>query len=786
MNSAKQTSKDPNLSTNLIKLGLSPSTAKLISEKWKAESKEEPSRCWKKMVDDIFSNPNFPKLPFQVHKLLYNTVYPDWNKMPQPAWFPREEDIEQSNLGKVIKEKHLAHYKSLHRWSVSHYQEFWHRMVLELNIQFDHPYSSIVEFKHPKQDERSNKVKHLRFECPNWFVDAKMNIVNSCFKGDSDFRKNSIAIISQNEHGVVNQTTYDELDQLSSLIASGLGKKFKKGDKIAIIMPMTKNAIAIYLAIIKFGGIVVSIAESFSVKEIAVRLKLTNTKAVFAEFKFSRDEKVYFLYEKIVEANAPQSIILGKDEFPTEKNDSDLHLRKQDVTFETFLSECADSLESMEDDLKYKVLEGTEGDNIDSHKNIRYAARSCNPNDHINILFSSGTTGEPKLIPWTHTTPIKCAADAYWHHNLQPGDIFCWPTSLGWMMGPWSIFACFINKVTLAIFEGTTNIRSFGQFIETTGVTHLGVIPTIVNRWRRTGCMEGLDWSKIKLFTSTGECSNIDDMLYLMYLGQYRPVIEYCGGTEIGGAYITGTVIEPCAPAAFTIAAMGIDFVIFDEEGKLSNNGEVGIIGPSVGLSTELLNEDHHDVYYNDMPKLYSNIEHSEHHSQQNSEHQNVEADSRNRYEYKLQKNDYLQNRKLSNEITQEGILLRRHGDHIIHYSNGFYRLLGRTDDTMNLSGIKVGSAEIERVINMHPCVHESAAIGVSELEGGPNQLIIYCELPNDVNLETLHVELQNLIKEHLNPLFKIHKILKIDSLPRTASNKIIRKALRDHFSSQS
>src|SRR3990167_8623735 len=194
---------------------------------------------------------------------------------------------------------------------------------------------------------------------------------------------------------------------------------------------------------------------------------------------------------------------------------------------------------------------------------------------YCNILFSSGTTGDPKAIPWSHTTAIKAASDAYLHHNIQPEDVLAWPTNLGWMMGPWLIFAALINNATLALYPDAPHRRAFGQFIQDAKVTMLGVVPTLVANWRETHCMEGLDWNAIKLFSSTGECSNQDDMRYLMSLANNKPIIEYCGGTEIGGSYITSTVIEKNYPSLFTTPAMGIDFILLDDSGHPTDNGEV-------------------------------------------------------------------------------------------------------------------------------------------------------------------------------------------------------------------
>ena len=269
----------------------------------------------------------------------------------------------------------------------------------------------------------------------------------------------------------------------------------------------------------------------------------------------------------------------------------------------------------------------------------------------------------------------------------------------------------------------------------------LGLVPSIVSAWRNSGCMEDLDWSSIKVFSSSGECSNIEDMFYLSWLAGHRPIIEYCGGTEIGGAYITGSVIQPSVPAACSTPTLGLDFLIIDEAGKPIDNGEVALIPPSIGLSNELINKNHHEIYYTNMPK------------------------------------------------SPAGQTLRRHGDQIQRLDSNYHRILGRIDDTMNLGGIKVSSAEIERTVNNVPGVSETAAIATTPMGGGPSQLVIYAvtfyatKYTTDPNeLDQLKTRMQKEIREHLNPLFKIHDLVVVDSLPRTASNKVMRRVLRDKY----
>ena len=127
---------------------------------------------------------------------------------------------------------------------------------------------------------------------------------------------------------------------------------------------------------------------------------------------------------------------------------------------------------------------------------------------------------------------------------------------------------------------------------------------------------------------------------------------------------------------------------------------------------------------------------------------------------------------------------LRRHGDQVERLGGGYYRIHGRVDDTMNLSGVKVSSAEIEQTLNSVSGIRETAAIAVSPPEGGPSQLVIYAVPSPGTHLaeKALKVSLQAAIKQHLNPLFKIYDVVIVDMLPRTASNKVMRRVLRERY----
>ncbi|HWH71851.1 MAG TPA: AMP-binding protein, partial [Candidatus Sulfotelmatobacter sp.] len=449
-----------------------------------------------------------------------------------PGWVPSPEFIRSTNLAWLMQRVGVGSYEALHAWSVRQREEFWALAIDRLGLRFQQPFSRVMDLTQG-------------VEAPRWLAGARLNISESCFAAPAE----SAAILYQAEGGALARMSVGELQALTERVATNIKRRgFLPGEALAILMPMTAESVAIYLGIIQAGCVVVGIADSFRPKEIALRLRLAQAVGVFTQDVLVRGGKVLPLYANVVEAAGPPAIVL-----PARERLS-LPLRPQDCGWADFLV-----------------------------ASDRAQAVPREPADPLNILFSSGTTGEPKAIPWTQTTPIKCAADAHFHQDIHPGDVLVWPTNLGWMMGPWLIFASLLNRATMGLYYGAPTGPEFGRFVQQTGTTMLGLVPSLVRTWRNTGCLQGLDWSAIKVFSSTGECSHAEDMRWLMARAGGRPVIEYCGGTEIGGAYITGTVTRPCVPGTFNTPALGLDCVILDEQGLPADKGELFLVPPSMG-----------------------------------------------------------------------------------------------------------------------------------------------------------------------------------------------------------
>ncbi len=617
-------------------------------------------------------------------RTIWQHCFENWSTAkqgPPPMWLPNAVTIDSSNAGRWLKEKGFSDWPSWHRWSVEHRGNFWKEVLQRLKIDFAQEPETVMDL--------SAGLEH-----PQWLVGAKYNIAMSCFVGDP----NRTAIISGRPGTALRLTTQAQLlDQVRKIGGALRNQGFEPGDRIGVVLPMTADSVAIYLGIIWAGCAVVSIADSFAEPEIASRLRIANARAVFTYDTQTRSGKRLPLYTRVRQATELPIVVVPELDFLSES------LRTQDISWEQF----CDSSAAIE-------------------------AHVSGPDTIINILFSSGTTGDPKAIPWTQTTPLKCAIDGYLHQDIHPDHICCWPTNLGWMMGPFLIFASLINRATIALFEDAPVGAAFGRFVQEARVNMLGVIPTIVKSWRSSHCMEGLDWTAIHCFSSTGESSQPDDMFYLSSLAGMRPVIEYCGGTEIGGGYITSTVLQANVPSAFSTAAAGIEFVLLDDNGLPCNLGELFLVPPSIGLSQSLLNRDHHETYFAEVPKV-SGFD-----------------------------------------------CLRRHGDFMQQLANGYWVAGGRVDDTMNLGGIKISSAEIERALNEIDGVRETAAIGWSQ--GGPDELVVFAVCLCPWEPSALQSAMNQQLKSNLNPLFRVSHIRIVESLPRTASNKVMRRELRKTF----
>ncbi len=259
-----------------------------------------------------------------------------------PFWKPDPDTVAKANVTSFATDLGLGSYDDLHRWSVENRPDFWEQVIDRLGIQFDTPPDALVA--EPVDSQR-----------PIWFPGARLNIVETCFRADPE----TTAVLFEHE-GERGRLSYGQLEALIDRVAHGLGQLgLHRGSRVAIAMPMTVQAVAGYLGIVKAGGVVVSIADSFAPAEIQARLEIAGADAVITQGVVHRGGRTLPMYAKVLEALAPRAIVVDPE--PDQ-------LREDDLDWDEFLGPT----ESFE-------------------------AVAVGPADYMNILFSSGTTG-PEAI----------------------------------------------------------------------------------------------------------------------------------------------------------------------------------------------------------------------------------------------------------------------------------------------------------------------------------------------------------------------------------------------------
>ena len=339
-----------------------------------------------------------PAHEFPLHLAVYERCYGSnaSTRLDGPAWLPTRDEIRRANVMTFARELGLGDYLSLYGWSVEHRERYWQQAIEPLGIRLRQPYARIVDAADPTR--------------PQWLPGSKLNMIDSCFQAEPG----AAAIVEWVGDGNPPRIwTYDDLGRLTARVANGLAPAgVAPGDAVGLVMPMTPHSVATYLGVIAAGGVVVSVADSFSAEEIALRLRLGGVKRVFTQDFVEWGDKRLPLYKKVVAAAAAVGATVVVASATGERKPT--ALRPGDAHFESFLA-----------------------------SDERLTSVTRDPQDAINVLFSSGTTGEPKAIPWTTPRRSSARADAHFSPGPASRRRRCWPTNLGWMMGPWLIFASF-------------------------------------------------------------------------------------------------------------------------------------------------------------------------------------------------------------------------------------------------------------------------------------------------------------------------------------------------------
>jgi len=566
--------------------------------------------------------------------------------------------------------------------------------------------------------KRCDKVLEWDFEGPSikWFSGGKLNITENIFERNLYTIGNQPALIWEpnNPEEQSRSLTYTELYQEVNRFANTLKHLgVRKGDRVAIYMPMVPELTIAMLACARIGAIHSVVFAGFSAASLADRIIDAEAKIVLTADGGFRGEKITPL--KNIVDEALESCPTVETVVVYERTKSNIKMVDgRDIWWHT-------------------AIEG---------QSDKCVAEEMDAEDNLFILYTSGSTGKPKGI--VHSIGGYMVYSAYTFHNVfqyNAGDIYFCTADIGWITGhSYIVYGPLLNGAQTLMFEGIPTWPNAGRFwdiVDKYKVNQFYTAPTAIRSLLALG-MEHItnkDLSSLKVLGTVGEPINEEAWhWYHDHIGRNRcPIVDTWWQTETGGVMISPLPgIIPTKPSFATLPLPGIQPIIVDETGKeLTGNsvkGNLCLKFPWPGIARTIWGD--HDRFR----KTY----------------------------FKTFKNLYFT------------------GDGAQRDEDGYYRILGRVDDVINVSGHRLGTAEIENAINAHPLVNESAVVGYPHsIKGQGIYAFVVCGELSTGGEEGIRKSIKMAVANMIGPFARPDLIQLVPGLPKTRSGKIMRRILR-------
>ena len=566
-----------------------------------------------------------------------------------------------------------------------------------------------------------DRVLDWNFKEPDirWFSGGTLNITENCLDRHLETRADQPAIIWEpndpEEHHRV--LTYRQLHQKVCLFANVLKNNgAKKGDRICIYMPMVPELAIAVLACARIGAVHSVVFGGFSAQSIADRIQDAQCELVITADGGFRGNKEVPL-KNVIDDALVQCPSVRRVIVLTRNRTPVSMIKGRDVWWE--------------DEIKKAETLGM----------LDCPAEEMDAEDMLFILYTSGSTGKPKGV--VHTCGGYMVYTGYTFKTVfqyEPGDVHFCTADIGWITGhSYIVYGPLSQGATTLIFEGVPTWPDAGRFwdvVDKFKVNVLYTAPTAIRSLMQSGLeyVEGHDLSSLKVLGSVGEPINQEAWhWYHEHIGKKRcPVVDTWWQTETGGILISPIAgVTPAKPSYATLPLPGVQPVLVDEKGEeIEGNGVSGnlcIRFPWPGMLR---------TTYGDHERCRTNY-------------------------FAAYDNLYFT------------------GDGCLRDEDGYYRITGRVDDVINVSGHRIGTAEVENAINMHSDVIESAVVGFPhDIKGqGIYAFVISEQHLNDSDLTAKDIAMT--VSRIIGPIARPDKIQFVPGLPKTRSGKIMRRILR-------